>query len=394
MERIAAVLNGIAASVRFIEWGENQGDDAADFVNQGSTAAELDALLLSAPIAPSAQPEPMPTPSSGVEPATSWETASEFCARVPQETDWVCEPYIAVADIVELDGQPKRAGKSTFIAHLTRAVTHGADFLGRKTRKGHVVWLTEMNGSTLRECLAEGRLRENNSLHLLKLSDMRGKSWSQIVAVATAKCREVGAVLLVVDTVARWMRVHGEEGNASGTWTDRIEPLLAVTELGTAVGLLHWDRKSGGSVGESGAGNASLTGSVDVVLRLSRIDGGTNTRHRRLEAVGRHAATPEDVVIDLEPGQGYVLVGEGKSAVRDNARALVLTVMRASGDDKPFTVAELVTATDQTRTTVQRVLTWMTDHGEAVMEPGGHVKGHRGGTPATYRLAYRDRDAG
>lgn len=340
------------------------------------------ALIRDAVLAQAREARKTPAATDTTEP--QWMTAAAWYAEQHAETEWICAPYIAAGDLVEIDGKPKRAGKSTFIAAMTRQITLGQPFLGGKTKAGDVVWLTEMDGTSLRECLETAELQGNARLHIITYTEMRGKTWAQTVEIALAKCREVGAVLLVVDVIARWAHVVADTGNSSGTWTEALDPLFAFKGIGCAVALLHWERKSGGPVGESGAGYASLTGSVDVVLKLSRIDGGENSRHRRLEATGRHSDTPEDVVIDLEDGGGYTLVGAGAAAVRDNTRELILSVMR---NRKEWTEAQLILATGKPRSTVQRALEWSKDAGEIVKTLGSQG-GARGTNAATFRRQY------
>jgi predicted ATP-dependent serine protease len=49
MERIADALQGVAGSVRVIRWGEQEGDDAADFFERNGTEDQLACLLADAP---------------------------------------------------------------------------------------------------------------------------------------------------------------------------------------------------------------------------------------------------------------------------------------------------------------------------------------------------------
>lgn len=115
-------------------------------------------------------------------------------------------------------------------------------------------------------------------------------------------------MLLVIDTLPKWAKIRENQGNSEGEWLERMQALESLHGSGTAVIALCHDRKSGGAVAESGAGSTARVGAMDTALRLSRIDGGDNSRNRKLEALGRHPDSPEQQIISLT-GSGYVTGG-------------------------------------------------------------------------------------
>ena len=307
----------------------------------------------------------------------SFQTAADFGASVPEATTWVWEPYIAAGDLVELDAKPK-VGKSTLGFHLTKALTTGIDFLGAPVADTDVVWLSEMAGDVLREGLEECGVLDNPRLHLLMLHNCSKLSWSARAALAVAECVRVNARLLVIDTAHAWFQIRDDKGNASGTWPEKLEELAVLKAHGTAVLLNHWERRSGGSVGDSGLGSTTLAGTVDTILKLTKID--PKSPHRRLEGVGRHSDTPDDVVIDLTD-DGYVLVGEGKGAVR-NAIADRLRDLMSEGDG--WTLDKLaLRCPDVSKRTVLNALNGLVRR-EQVRKTDGRRGGPNGSVPATY----------
>ena len=150
---------------------------------------------------------------------------------------------------------------------------------------------------------------------------------------------------------------------------------------GTAVLLLHWARKSGGEVGDSGLGSTSLAGTVDAILQLTGIDGGDSSRHRKLSATSRHSDVPEDIVIDLTE-DGYVLVGEGKDAIRASTTDVIMDLL---ADGQPYTEKMLATALagSCSRSTVGNALTWLAER-DLILRNPGRRGGPNGSVPATY----------
>jgi hypothetical protein len=303
-------------------------------------------------------------------------TAREFASRVPEKVEWIWEPYIARGDLVEFDGKAKQSGKSTLIWHLVRAIETSADYLGGATTKGDVVVLSEMAGSSLREQLKDAGILGSEHLHLVLYNEWSNEPWESIAARAIAKCKQVGALLLVIDTLPKWSKIRGSEGNDEGHWLERMEHLEVLHGGSTAVVALCHDRKSGGAVGESGAGNTARTGAMDTVIRLSRIDGSEASRQRRLEAIGRHPDAPESRIISLTTA-GYVVLGDKPDALRTWVGN---EIREAMADGEPWTVRGLTTATDGKDTTVRRALDWLIDHGIVHKTPGSPREG------ATYRL--------
>jgi hypothetical protein len=266
-------------------------------------------------------------------------TAADFAACVPEEIDWLWGGYIAAGDFVELDGAPKRSGKSTLVWHLLKAREDGGEFLGQAVKTGKTVVLSEMSGFTLREQLRGAGLLGSTNVHIAEYPAHHDKSWPEACALALAKCQEVGADLLVIDTADKWAKMRGDQTWSRGEWLERIEHLQPVKDAGIATLLLHHTRKSGGEVGESGSGSNAFAGAMDTILQLRRSD--QDERHRKLEAIGRYGdMTPESVTIALMP-DGYKLLGEGPRAISDAIEARIMATM---ADGAEWTVGALVAA--------------------------------------------------
>ena len=135
--------------------------------------------------------------------------------------------------------------------------------------QGPVVLLTEQGGTSFREALARAGLLERDDLHLALYRDLASLSWPDIVADAFVKAQEVGAVLLVVDTLPAVSGVRGDDENSAGRALEALEPLQVGADT-SRIGVIvsFHDRKGGGEVGESGRGSSAYAGAVDIILHV------------------------------------------------------------------------------------------------------------------------------
>jgi AAA domain len=378
---VASSVAGVGCPVRVLELADlPDGGDVSDWLEAGHTAEELKHLARDA-----ARWEPPGELVSGPEMLSAgdpvaatesislpWRTAAEIAATTPEEVAWVAAPWVAAGAITELAGPPKAAGKTTFAFRMGASVLDGADFLGQPTRRGAVVLLTEEADATLRPALSRAGLLGRADLHVLRRRDTPRLKWPEVCRAAFAKCREVGAVLLVVDTAAKWMQLKGEEENSSGAVMAAMEPLQAESAPELAVLLIRHERKSGGLVGEAGRGSNAWTGDVDVSLSLRRLEGNAASNGRRLEALSRFDETPSSLVVELTDA-GYVAHGTVVAIKRHTAEAAIRDALPAS-EATAMTADDLSDATEVKRTTCAAVLTALTEGGE-VVRTGDGVKG-------------------
>ena len=187
-----------------------------------------------------------------------------------------------------------------------------------------MVLLTEQGGTSFREALARAGLLDRDDLHLALYRDLASVSWPDIVADALAKAQAVGAVLLVVDTLPAISGVRGDDENSAGRALEALEPLQVgadTSRIGVVVSF-H-DRKGGGEVGESGRGSSAYAGAVDIILHVNKPGGNLKPTVRKIEALSRFEATPDELYIELTEA-GYVSLGSEDDVVSAAlARALV-----------------------------------------------------------------------
>lgn len=267
-------------------------------------------------------------------------TAKEIAETTPATVPWVAKPWLAVGAITELDGKIKAAGKTTLCLHLCKALVGGRPFLGQPTAQTPVVYLTEQSGTSFREALEGAGLLDCDSLHVLYWHDTIGIPWPDIVREAVVYCHEVGAKVLVVDTLGQWAGLRGDAENNAGDALEAIRPLQFAAASGLAVLLTRHERKSGGDVGDSARGSSAFGGAVDIILSLRRPEGSNAPDNVRvLHALSRFGDTPATLTIELTE-EGYIALGSEAAVALRKAREAILDVAPATADDA-MTLEEL-----------------------------------------------------
>lgn len=315
--------------------------------------------------------------SSGRNKPLAFRSAREIAASLPPEVDRVVGRYVAAGSLHELVGHAKRAGKTTLVCHLIRAVLDGLPFLGEPTQASPVVFLTEQPLTSLREVLERTGLDDRDDLSILSWKDTYGVPWTEVVDAAVNQCERVGAGLLVVDTLPAFAGIRGEAENDAGTALAAMEPLQLAAADGLAVLMVRHERKGGGEVGESGRGSSAFTGTVDVVLRLARQPNAARPTIRVLSTLSRFGETPDEVVIELEDG-GYRALGDQTAVAFTEARAAVLDVVPDDGEGMPEQA--IIEETGAKKTMVGNALRDLAKAGEIEKTGNG-----RRGSPYRYR---------
>jgi hypothetical protein len=293
--------------------------------------AEVARALLAAGEKDSAGPIGIEVPAETI---FQWRTAREIAQTTPARATWLWQGYLAKGAITECDAKIK-AGKTELVARLIKALLTGEDFLERPTRKTPVVYLTEQTPTTFREPLRRAGLLETDDLVVLSWHDTIGHSWADVAAAAVAKCHEIGAELIVVDTLSAFARLGGDDENSSGKAAEAMAPLQIAAGTGLAVLVLRHDRKSGGDVGESARGSSAFGGAVDIILALRRGEGASRPTVRALHGLSRFDETPTQLMIELTDA-GYVALGTQTAVAAKEARIAIL-------DNAPQTLEHALT---------------------------------------------------
>jgi len=284
----------------------------------------------------------------------NFRTAAEIEAETPASVDWIAQPWLAAGAITEVVGKIKAAGKTTWLLALCRAVLRGELFLGEPTQKTAIVYLTEQSPTTFRVALERARLLGQESLLVLCWHETQGTAWEIVVRHAVAKCKAIGARLLVVDTLGQFAGLQGDAENNAGDALLAIRPLQLAAAEGLAVAVARHERKSGGEVGDSGRGSSAFAGAVDTVLSLRRAEGNARPTLRVLRGLSRFSEVPEVLVVELTP-EGYVVAGTSPAVALQEAEEAILRAAPQT-EEEAITLKGLCQAAKVKRTTGQEVI--------------------------------------
>ncbi|MEJ7763155.1 MAG: AAA family ATPase [Thermomicrobiales bacterium] len=362
-EMVARGLVGIAASTKVLTLpGLPLKGDAVDWLEDGGTAEGLRRLVEAAPEWEMLSDQPIGEVWS--ERKSMWVTARETAEATPERPEWIALGYVAAGAVTEIDGKIK-GGKTTLVMALIAAVRKGRPFLGQPTMKTSVVYLTEQNEGSYREALRRAGLLTADDVHILYWSRAQGMGWEEVVGMARIKAHEVGAKLVVVDTLAHWAGLKGDAENNAGAALEAVGPLLAAAADGLGVVVLRHERKSGGDVGDSARGSSAFGGAVDIVVQVSRSEGNARPTLRKLTSLSRFDETPDEQMVELTEAGEYVSRGDGAAVAHAEALA---AVMMAVPDREGFAAEEkdILEATGIARATARRALEELIRDGKVV----------------------------
>jgi RecA-family ATPase len=253
-------------------------------------------------------------------------TARELANLGDEEVRYIAPPYVAEGLITELDGRIKQ-GKTTLTLQLVRAVLTRAEFLGQATQYSPVVYLTEQSHQSFKTQLRKAALLDRDDLVILHRWDLpTGFTWPLIVSAATTKAAEIGAKLLIVDTLSQFAGLQGDAENSSGSAYTALEPLQRAAQQGLAIWLPRHERKGGGEVGDSARGSSAFGGAVDIILALQRPQGRAETV-RVLHAIGRTDPPPAITLDYRREDNTYVSLGPETAVREQQAKTAILERM-------------------------------------------------------------------
>jgi hypothetical protein len=192
-------------------------------------------------------------------------TDEEFIAKTQAEVSWRIEGFVQCGGLLLLAALPK-FGKSELARNMALAVATGSDFLGRRTKKGKVLWigLAEPEG-TLRAAQETMGLLGHGILWVTSRPPPRWQDW------IARKVEEYRPDFVIVDEIGR-LAIDLEDAYNYSQVLQATQPFIDIrNKFGTTFVLLHHDKKTGGTMG-----SAMWDGAVDCIMSLS-LSGETRT---------------------------------------------------------------------------------------------------------------------
>ena len=234
---------------------------------------------------------------AGADGSPLFHTARELASDPAMTVDWIVEGYLARGAVTELDATIKR-GKTTLLRDQVRCITTGQAWLGFPTKQTRVVWLTEERRATFLPGLRRSGLADSIDVIVLSYWDVPSRPWPAIVDLAVAEAAARDAGVLIVDTLAQFAGLKGDDENTSGAALSAMDPLQRAARTGLAVELTRHERKSGGEPGESARGSSAYGGAADIIVAYQKPDGQHVPTRRVLRALSRFPETPETLVVE------------------------------------------------------------------------------------------------
>lgn len=277
--------------------------------------------------------------------------------------EFVVKPYILAGAVTELVAKIK-AGKTTYA--LGEIVRQALD-------KGPVVYLTEQPPASFRVALKRAGLLGHKDLHTLSFNAVMGLDWPGIVNLAITKCREVKAILLVVDTLSHFAGLAEESENAAGAALTAMKPIQVAAAEGIAVLTVRHERKSGGELGDAGRGSSAFGGAADTLMALRRLEGRGRPTIRKIECISRFEGLPAEAVYEYLDGR-YEYLGT-ESEISDREAEAAILGNAPDSEDEAKTLQDLLKGSETARTTGQRVAKRLVREGK-LTEAGKGKKGN------------------
>jgi len=295
------------------------------------------------------------------------EAASPLVSLAFADQDWVVQDFVAPGAFTEVIGKVKK-GKSTLVYQLVRSVLTGEDFLGRAVSPGPVVILTEQEGASLKATLTRARLYGTDlPMVVVRKSGLASLGpWPVAAGKVVDLALWLGAKVVVVDTLARLARLHGDTENSSGA-VAVLDPFERARAAGLACVFVRHARKgaagSEDDIADAARGSSAITGDMDVVIR-HRPHGSGDLRILSWES--RLTDDPEDVALQYEDGAYTVVDMPDSTAATKHTDSVAAMRKALAGGARTY--AELKTATG-----------WRSDHTIAkykrIVENGEDLKG-------------------
>ena len=277
-----------------------------------ATEAEL-VFRQAANLPPPEQPKP------AFEPIQAY-TAAELRAMDLKAMTVIVEGLLPAGFSI-LAGMPKR-GKSWLALALAYAVSTGNPFLGRRTKRGRVLYLDlesgQIRAKKRMEILVPGPWPE--TLSITHRADLLGDNGKLLLQIEDWLDRYPDTKLIIIDTIGR-VKGSGRRGeNAYETDTRTYGALQQLAmERGVAiVGIHHYKKgvEDGDDWFEKISGSMGLTGVCDTVMALTgkrdEQDCVLKTSSRDFEAVG-------DIVLRFEGGSWAVQGTDPQAYAADKA---------------------------------------------------------------------------
>lgn len=243
---------------------------------------------------------------------------------------WILEDYFP-RDAVALLTAVWKAGKTTLLSRLLRALQHGGEFCGRTVAQCRVLYVTEE--SEILWAARRDELGLTDAIHF-DSRPFKGRpnvvTWLAYIGHLQKWCDAHAIDVIIFDTLSALWPVN-DENNAAEVQA-ALMPLQGLAK-GRLVLPVHHNRKSDGQEATAARGSGALPAFVDVILELRRFapDKLTN-RRRTLTCFSRYPEAPAELIIELAAdGSDYHAIGGRQEATMSELVPEILARLPVGG---------------------------------------------------------------
>jgi putative DNA primase/helicase len=243
----------------------------------------------------------------------------------PANEKWLWDGYLSRKGVTLLSALWK-AGKTTLLAYLLKALEADGSFCGRSVKSSKVLYVTEEDQSTWAERRDELELGDHIGVACRPfLGRPNAGQWADFIGRLKSDVEDYKFDLVVFDTLAKLWPVKDE--NAASQVDEALIPLWAIPNAGASLLLVHHVRKGDGAEATASRGSGALTAFVETIVELRRFDATKRGDRRRvLTGHGRYRDTPEELVVELTDG-GYVAHGDRDTCHQETIRDVLLDIL-------------------------------------------------------------------
>ena len=237
-------------------------------------------------------------------------TLKQLEARPDPEIKFYCPDFIPVGAKTIISAEPK-AGKTTLLLHILKAVIEGGTFLGKQCHPARVLYLSEMTEVALKHQVREvPGLTGNENFYVLlpEMTPSHLKTWEDTIEFVDKMMDTIKAKILVVDTFGSMAKLPPGGENDSSTIQNQLNKLsILLRNSYRSIVLTHHNRKKsedklsqGSNLSiNSARGSSAFAGGGDHILFLNAPD---KSNTRQLSFYGRFLHG-EERVLTLKEGK-------------------------------------------------------------------------------------------
>ena len=286
-------------------------------------------------------------------------TPEELVAEAGEEVDWLIEDILARGAVTDLNGPAKKGGKTTFMLHAIAAGARSEEIADYATKPAKYLYLSEQ-GNNLALSLEETGLDTkplSDHIRIVQYKAVSDYKWKELITNAAQDVMAHGFDGLIVDTVAKFGKLRGDEENLAGPVEERMQLLSLVTQqYDIASAIVRHAGKDG-----QGRGSSAFEAEVDLTVSINRVGGNAPKTRRVLNGIGRYGEWGR--VIELTE-EGYVSHGDNQKVQFKRALNLITAVLTPMPATTKQNILDARNPDEGiSAATVDRALKWLTEQG-------------------------------